>query len=617
MSYQSPQDWRPSHGVSLEGTALDVVRSTSSNSILAGPGAGKTELLAQRANFLLTTGACPHPRRILAVAFKVDAARNLQERVEARCDPSLAARFESQTLHGFAKRLLDQFLEALPPDLRPTPDYRIFSPNRNIWDDFRGSLSKAVPGVMGYNDSGLYKLVHLVPSGDFFDSTGDRIRNEWWAYCLRRNGPSAITFEMVMLLAVRILETQKVVLLALRQTYSHVFLDEFQDVNELQYRLIKAAFLGSGAVITAVGDTNQAIMAWAGALPDIFNRFNVEFTANASKLLLNFRSNQAIVDLINAIASMFEAEPVKTEAARPTDPIPTDAVEGWVFANREAEAEYVASFIKTELASDKSRKPEDFVLLARMRVDGIEQRLQKHFIAAGIRLRNESRRIAGLEIQDLVKERAFHFILAALKMATNVRVGNPFQVCRDILADLEGVDISTERGLSSSLRAVQQLVSNLGALLNGKQAASVRGKEIVEVVIPDSRRQQFSRAFNDYRSGTYLAEVIDAFCEFFDECAQQQPAWEACIDLIEGRGVVKLMTIHKSKGLEFHTVIFIELNDDAFWKSSDDANVFLVALSRAKERIKFSFAKDSKGFKNVQDFIEHLGKAGVKFLTKP
>jgi superfamily I DNA/RNA helicase len=617
MSYQSPEDWQPAQGVHIEGTALEIVRSTSSRSVLAGPGAGKTELLAQRANFLLTTGACPHPRRILAVAFKVDAARNLQERVAARCAPSLAARFESQTLHGFAKRLLDQFLEAIPENLRPTPDYRIFSPNRNIWDGFRGSVAGEIPSVMGYSDTNLHKLVHSAPSGELSQNQADRIRDEWWKYCLRGAESSAITFEMVMLLAVTVLETQKTVLSAVRQTYSHVFLDEFQDVNELQYRLIKAAFLGSNAVLTAVGDTNQAIMAWAGALPDIFNQFNIDFAATSSKLLLNFRSNRAIVGLINSIAAMFEADPVKTEAARTTDPVQPNAIEGWIFANRAAEAEYIAHFIKSDLSSDVVRKPEDFVLLARMRVDIIEQRLQEHFAAAGLRLRNESRKIAGLEIQDLVKERAFNFIMAALKMATNARVGNPFQVCRDTIADLDGVDINTERGSSSSLRAVQKLVNDLVVLVNGRQADGVRGQEIVDLVVPALRQQQFSRAYNEYKSGTHLAAVIDAFCDFFDECARQQTAWESCIALIEGRGVVKLMTIHKSKGLEFHTVIFVELNDDSFWKSGDDANVFLVALSRAKERIKFSLARDSKGFKNVQDFIDHLGSAGVSFVEKP
>ena len=82
---------------------------------------------------------------------------------------------------------------------------------------------------------------------------------------------------------------------------------------------------------------------------------------------------------------------------------------------------------------------------------------------------------------------------------------------------------------------------------------------------------------------------------------------------LEGRDAVKIMTIHKSKGLEYHTVIFVELNDDAFWKNADDVNVFFVALSRARERVRFTLALDSKGFANVERFLTRLQKSGVDF----
>ncbi len=615
MSYIIPVDWKPSNGVLLDEHSLSIVRDANSRSILAGPGAGKTELLAQRANFLLTTGTCPHPRRILALAFKVDAARNLQERVAARCGPALASRFESLTLHGFAKRVLDQFLEALPPEMRPTPDYRLFSPDRDIWNAFRGVVSDDIPSVRNFNDSQLYKLAHSMPSGDLFGNATDHIRTRWWEYCVRYNRPSTLTFEMVMLLALKIIGTRKIIVSALRQTYSHIFLDEFQDVTDLQYRLIKATFHDSDAVITAVGDTNQAIMAWAGALPDVFEKFNSDFGASASKLLLNFRSNREVVHLINAVASMFEADPVLTHSARQNDPVPPDAIEGWVFNSRDDEADYLAKFIKSEL--DTGRKPEDFVILARLRVERIEERLQQHFAKADVPLRNDSRRIGRLEIQDLGKERAVQFIMSALKLAANVRVGDPFQVCRDTIADLEGLDITSERGSAESLRAVQSLTNELGKLVRQQVTSAVGSIAILEVVMPAWRQEQFSRAFLEYKGNSHLSEVLFSFAGFFDECARHKADWRGCIDLIEGRGVVKLMTIHKSKGLEFHSVIFVELNDDAFWKSADDANIFLVALSRARERIKFSFAKDSKGFNNVKDFVDHLEKAGVPFVSKP
>jgi len=80
-----PNDWKPVGVDELEANALRVVRSADNRSVIAGPGAGKTELLAQRAAYLLQTGTAPSPRRILAISFKRDAATNLAVRVRQRC----------------------------------------------------------------------------------------------------------------------------------------------------------------------------------------------------------------------------------------------------------------------------------------------------------------------------------------------------------------------------------------------------------------------------------------------------------------------------------------------------------------------------------------------------
>src|SRR5215212_1638978 len=90
-----PVDWTPIGVEALEANALAVVRSTNNRSVIAGPGAGKTELLAQRAAFLLQTGAAPSPGRILAISFKRDAAANLAARVRKRCHRQHATRFDS------------------------------------------------------------------------------------------------------------------------------------------------------------------------------------------------------------------------------------------------------------------------------------------------------------------------------------------------------------------------------------------------------------------------------------------------------------------------------------------------------------------------------------------
>src|SRR5690606_38127513 len=103
-----------SDSLKLEPNALLAATEIDRNlALTAGPGAGKTEMLAQRADFLLRTGTCRYPNRILAISFKVDASHNLKARVRKRCGPELAARFDSHTFHAFSKRIIDRFRPAL------------------------------------------------------------------------------------------------------------------------------------------------------------------------------------------------------------------------------------------------------------------------------------------------------------------------------------------------------------------------------------------------------------------------------------------------------------------------------------------------------------------------
>src|SRR5471030_357249 len=128
--------WSPSDGLSLEPNALSAAMEIGrSLALTAGPGAGKTEMLAQRADFLLRTATCRYPKRILAISFKVDASQNLKVRVIKRCGPELASRLDSHTFHAFAKRIIDHFRPVLTAQNALDPDYTIGSarvPRRSI-----------------------------------------------------------------------------------------------------------------------------------------------------------------------------------------------------------------------------------------------------------------------------------------------------------------------------------------------------------------------------------------------------------------------------------------------------------------------------------------------------
>src|SRR6266568_7258017 len=130
-------EWIPQGVDDLEPRTWEALRETERSVLIAaGSGAGKTEFLAQKATYLLQTGICPEPKRILAISFKRDAARNLEDRVQKRCPPEQARRFTSVTFDSFTKGLLDRFRRAIPPPLSPPPDYRIAFPRGQDYESF-------------------------------------------------------------------------------------------------------------------------------------------------------------------------------------------------------------------------------------------------------------------------------------------------------------------------------------------------------------------------------------------------------------------------------------------------------------------------------------------------
>ncbi|MBS1170732.1 MAG: UvrD/REP helicase [Burkholderiaceae bacterium] len=299
MPLISKENWLPVGVDDLEEQAHRVVRSTENKLVIAGPGAGKTELLAQRANFLLATGECSNPRRILAISFKRDAAKNLSERVRARSG-EYSHRFDSMTLDSFAKQLVDRFYPALPPEWRPKSNYLVRTASipeqeaRTWFDRAIVPMGHVKPNMAGLSRTKIAQSLDKVMHGaalPYDAATSDVHRawgQQWWReqLALPPLVPS-LTFPMLNRLAAYLLRSNPKITAVLRATYSQVFLDEFQDTTASQWDLITAAFGGSSCVLTAVGDGKQRIMVWAGADPNVFDKFNTIFSAESVSLTRN------------------------------------------------------------------------------------------------------------------------------------------------------------------------------------------------------------------------------------------------------------------------------------------------------------------------------------------
>ena len=415
-----PDQWLPIGIASVEPAAMGVIRSTTNLSVVAGPGAGKTELLAQRASFLLSTGTASWPSRILAISFKRDAALTLRNRVAMRCTPADAERFDSLTFDAFAKHLIDHFRPGLPEQWRPTPDYVIDNVSRAQFETYLGSLTSA-PVVLGGNAAlagvarstferravlGKRLLIEQVAPSSMEQWAAHR----WWREQLEAT-PSRLTFSMIGRLAELLLRVNPYLRTSLQLTYSHVSLDEFQDTTHVQYDLIDTAFANTATILTAVGDNKQQIMRWAMALYDAFERFERDFGATLISLRRNYRSTPELVRIQHVIARAIDGA-VEEPEARVDSTISDDACAIWIFSNPLAEAAELARFINEGL-SDSKLTPRDFVILVRQKPVDYEASISATLREAGLVIRNEARLVGKVALQDLLVE---GFVSVTLKL---------------------------------------------------------------------------------------------------------------------------------------------------------------------------------------------------------
>jgi len=585
-------DWRP-QDLTLEPAADTVVRSSVSTLVVAGPGAGKTELLAQRACYLLQTGECAGERRILAISLKRDAARNLEDRVRLRCGAQLSHRFHSMTFDAFAKGLVDRFRLGIPEEYRPSADYEV---SFDVVDYKLYDLIKEMPSTFtslsiaqrfGISGKKLYwqeflgrALTVPIPEPKTVEAIAAA---SLWQYLLRGRKESRLGFAMIGRLADLLLRENPAVLRALRGSYSHVFLDECQDTTVIHYPLVCTAFLNSDAILTAVGDNKQRVMGFAGALKVIFSRFKEEFGATEVPLYMNYRSTEELVRIQRVFAKAIDKKAVESTA---NGKLAKERGECRMleFDDAEAEAKYVSGLIADTIMKDKI-DPEEICVLTRLRKIGYTQLLQQELTVRGIPSRIEN------ELQDLLNEPLTVTIVAFLCVAGRQADPTAWTQVVELVQDLLEGEGRKEREIEARLT---QFISELRATIDAsEQWDEAEIEKLLLRIIGFLGTESFRTRFPQYRQGTFFAETVTKLAKHFAVWHAER-GWEMVLDNALGIGFVPIMTMHKSKGLEYDTVVFVGLEDGALFSFNEETEEetcgFFVALSRAKRRAIFTFA---------------------------
>jgi superfamily I DNA/RNA helicase len=624
----SREDWQP-HGIAaLEDAAMEALFAGSA-AVTAGPGAGKTEFLAQRASFLLETGTCRAPQKILAISFKKDAARNLRERLNERV-PEQVDRFASMTFDAFTKSIVDRFRTLLPPAWAMTGEYRISFPNRREIENFLSDTARAAPEEFRSEIFGIAPAKFLsdvvgpaplqpVPQDP---TTGTEYAiSEWWNQKYRRDRAPVVDFIMLNRLAELIVRSSPQLQQALRVTYPFVFVDEFQDTTYAQYTFLASVFPPASTTVTVVGDDKQRIMGWAGALPNAFAQFAVDYADTQFELQQNFRSRQELVDLQHRFARRLKTSAVAQVSQVVSVEDGVAPVQAWDFSTTALEAQTVAAWVAADLESS-GREPSQYALIARQQVAGLEPALAAAFAEQGLSVRNDDATVGVLKLGDVLKDELIELLVGLLRLGSS-RGGEP-EAWRSVTSSLQRAQPSStareigskvDDELSDFLTALRVWLAEtplnerggadkdaIAEALTGRLAGFLRLNEAAG-----------KRVFADRAAD--IDERLDAFKIRLTWALQHVEDWAAVAVAFTDEAAVPLMTIHRSKGLEYHTVFFIGLDGDQWWAYTRDTvestMAFFVGMSRAAERLIFTSCDQRGSRGQIADLYRELQSAGV------
>ena len=412
-----------------------------------------------------------------------------------------------------------------------------------------------------------------------------------WINCLNVGSetPSRLTFSMISRLSEFLIRENKKIHTALVSSYSHVFLDEFQDTTTNQYDLIKTCFFDTNTMLTAVGDTKQRIMVWAGADVEVFNKFKDDFEAETCELLMNYRSAPRLVEIQKILIENMSSYDNNISAHESWDD--EDGVcEIWNFKNSQKEAEVLSAEIK-KCIDDDGLNPNDICIIVKQLPDEYCGNLIDEMAKYGLKIQNESK------LQNLISEECVRILLDVIMCAFSKSAKEEWLNTRELTKLMKSFSLNEELDYDK-LRLFDQefdleieKINKIFLDITNKIELKSGLYKIIELF----SKEKFLNLYPQYKQGTFFDKQINDLSKYLWKEFEVCEDWVESVESLRGKDSVPLMTIHKSKGLEYNTIIFIGLEDGAFWKfrkqPEEDTCAFFVAFSRAKVRVIFTFCE--------------------------
>ena len=617
--------------------------------IIAGAGTGKTRTLTYRIAYLLSLGL--PPTRIVAITFTNKVAKEMTQRVRAIMEkggfevhgyPLIA------TFHGFCYRFLKKEILALPGYSR---EFSIAGDDdqntiyKDIFKDMTKGESKdfckAVTGKISFlKTEGKYPndvTSADVPLGATYNFNELLyVYQHYQDFLTKQN---LLDFDDLLILTVKILEENEEIRRTWQNKYSHFLVDEFQDTNLLQYRLLKL-LLGGPASLTVVGDPDQTIYTWRGAKNDIIkDRLIRDFPGLETVVLAeNYRSTQVILDHANELIRHNKDRVDKNLVAASGEK--GEKVHYTRYYDADSEGRDIASIIAA-MVRKKEADYRDFAILYRANYlsNALEKQLTAYKIPyeiyGGMKFYERAEIRDALAYLKLVigkDDLSFQRILKAPSKG----IGEvTLDKAREVERELGGEEslFTVFRDHSDKLRltkASRLALQDFYAAYDAFEKAYRQGQKGDEIVTAITqylesagflsyirnvdRKESEKLSYTASTSASRLDNVmeflrtIQTFFEgdyFDEEGTKREPdlvdflievALQSDQDTIEDDNKVSLMTGHVSKGLEFPYVFVTGMNEMIFpsyhsltdgrdGAMEEERRLFFVCMTRAQKKL--------------------------------
>ncbi len=598
--------------------------------VLAGAGSGKTKLLTSRIAYLIQNGV--KPRNILAVTFTNKAAKEMKERLGNILGENVVKYMWVGTFHGICGRILRENIEnySFQSGKKLDKNFSIYDEN-----DSNAVIKQAIKKLN--LDDKVYqpKLVKSVISNaknkmqDAYtfatfarDFKSQKIAAIYEEYENALNNNNAIDFDDMLLLTVKLLEQCKEVRQLYYDRFQHILVDEFQDTNMAQYKLINMLYtnlepeIPDERSLCVVGDVDQSIYSWRGADYTIILNFQKDFKkTKLIKLEQNYRSTANILNVANAIIENNTERVDKVLYSQKGD---GELIDYYEAQDEADEANFIASRIKQDSGGDYNR----YAIL--YRTNSQSRALEEACMAAGIpyRIYGGLKFYDRKEIKDIIAylkliynpddSQSFRRIVNVPKRAigdTTVKALSDFADSKDVslfeaIKEIEESELSPR--VQSKLKDFAELI------LKFKNAVgSYSLQEFVTLVIEKSGYLAELQSQNTPESEAdieNLQELVNVAGEFVPEESDnalgeflQQVALVSDLDGMDDiSNNVTLMTLHSAKGLEFPIVFLAGCDEGVFphqrtfnipSEMEEERRLMYVGVTRAEEKLYLSSAK--------------------------